>query len=281
MKENKLDQDIREKLQGREIQPSESAWERLSSQLDSVEEKKKKSWFLYLGYAASVALLISLFFLLNQENDSVETPKNILVEETVEEPNKNSNKDFLAPIPVENDAIVENTKSKVKEVEKVSTEKKPKKIHPKKEFNVNPVESESVIAKTEQNFVPKGDVQKLIKESGKDSETGIAQVEESKENSSTKKITKGITVDSDALLMSVTGTREELRAYYKKYKIDRQDVLLTIEKELKKSNLKIDPKTILAEVEQDVNEESFQNNFYQFIKKRVSNVATAIANRNN
>ena len=38
---------------------------------------------------------------------------------------------------------------------------------------------------------------------------------------------------------------------------------------------------ILAEVEREVNEESFQNNFYQFIKKRVSDIAVAFANRNN
>ena len=42
MKESNLDQEIREKLQGREIQPSASAWERLESQLDTVQEKKKK-----------------------------------------------------------------------------------------------------------------------------------------------------------------------------------------------------------------------------------------------
>ena len=76
-------------------------------------------------------------------------------------------------------------------------------------------------------------------------------------------------------------TKEEIKAYYKKYKIDRADVLLAIKKELKESNIKVDPQTILAEVERDVSEENFQNNFYQFIKKRVSSVATAIANRNN
>ena len=138
---------------------------------------------------------------------------------------------------------------------------------------------ESVIAnqtqKKETQFV---DPLQKIKELNEAKETDVANINQDSSNLSVK---EGIYVDSEALLLSVTSTREELRAFYQKYKVDRAEVLTTIKNELKKSNLKIDPNTILAEVEKDVNEESFQNNFYQFIKKRVSGVATAIANRNN
>jgi len=122
------------------------------------------------------------------------------------------------------------------------------------------------------------DPSKKIKELVQQKETTVVDAKVVPNNTSN---TEGIYVDSEALLLSVTSTREELRTFYQKYKVDRAEVLATIQDELKKSNLKIDPNTILAEVEKDVNEESFQNNFYQFIKKRVSGVATAIANRNN
>ncbi len=285
--ENNLDREIREKLQHREIQPSASAWERLSAQLDAVEEKKKKNWFLYIGYAASIALIVSLFFILQKkdQNES-DIPENVIVEETVEEPKIDKTKEFNT-LPVENDAIVEN---KVESVEEQKKEKGvQKKIVPT--FKKTITDPKTVIAQQEKPKVKLEkteklpDVQKTIKEIVNDDKTVVADLSKDKTNtinSEAKKInTNSISVDSEALLFSVTNTREDIRAYYKKYKIDRQEVLLAIEKELKKSSLQIDPKTILAEVERDVNEESFQNNFYQFIKKRVSGVATAIANRNN
>ena len=284
MKESNLDQEIREKLQGREIQPSASAWERLASQLDTVQEKKKKSWFLYVGYAASILLIVSLFFFFNNEDSNkLPVPENTLVEDNTEKPEIDKTKDFNTTL-VESNALVENTNTKVKEKE--SEKKKPLKSVSTPKF-VSP-KVESVVAQKDRKVETKTiNVPKKIKELVKQEETGVAIVDakdhkkDSVVSNRIKKSTKGISVDSDALLYSVTHTRDELKSYYKKYKVDRQDVLIAIEKQLKKSRLKIDPKTILAEVERDVNEESFQNNFYQFIKKRVSDVATAIANRNN
>ena len=284
--ENNLDREIREKLQHREIQPSASAWERLSAQLDAVEEKKKRNWFLYIGYAASIALIVSLFFILQKkdQNES-DIPENVIVEETVKEPKIDKTKEFNT-LPVENNAIVEN------KTESVEEQKKEKGVQKKlvPAFKKTITDTKTAVAKQETKALPKKkeevlDAQKQFKEIIKEDKTVVAAISNEKintVNSKTKKInTNSISVDSEALLFSVTNTREDIRAYYKKYKIDRQEVLLAIEKELKKSSLQIDPKTILAEVERDVNEESFQNNFYQFIKKRVSGVATAIANRNN
>ena len=60
MKINKLDNNVKEKFGQREIAPSVSAWERLSAQLDGQPKHKKRSWFLYAGYAASILILISI-----------------------------------------------------------------------------------------------------------------------------------------------------------------------------------------------------------------------------
>jgi hypothetical protein len=288
MKEDKIDQEIREKLQGRVIQPSASAWERLSSQLDEVEQKKKRHWFLYVGYAASIALIVSLFFFLTQSDENAsDIPENVIVQEEVKTPENDLLKEFKT-VPVEDQVIVDNEletrdleTGRVKNQDTKTQDKLPKKIVP----TFKGAEDKAVIAKKKQPKTPEIDVQKTIQKLTQKKETVVADIEIPKGNDSLfnkqNSSNSRISVDSDALLMSVTGTREEIVAYYKKYKIDRAEVLATIEKELKKSSLKVDPKTILAEVEQDVNEENFQNNFYQFIKKRVSTVATAIANRNN
>ena len=89
MKEDNIDQQVREKLRGRVIQPSASAWERLSTQLDDVEQKKKRHWFLYVGYAASILLLVSLFVYLTQEGEERSPiPENELVQEEVKDQNR-------------------------------------------------------------------------------------------------------------------------------------------------------------------------------------------------
>ena len=278
MMENNLDRDIREKLQGREIQPSESAWERLSSQLDDAQRKRKKGWFLFMGYAASILLLVSLFLFLNKGEDKTEVKDQILVEDDTKVPEIDTTKDFNT-FPSENEVIVENQKVEEKKVEKKEEFVAKKKLSPKFQ---SPKQEPVIASKSQQKDV------KLIKEVPKiedvirKEETAVADNQTIIKKDSGNAFNKeGIYVDSEALLLSVTSTREELRAFYKKYKVDRAEVLLAIQEELKKSSLKIDPNTILAEVEKDVNEESFQNNFYQFIKKRVSGVATAIANRNN
>ena len=288
MKEGNIDRQIREKLQEREIQPSASAWERLSSQLDDVEQKKRSPWFLYLGYAASIAVIVSLFFLWSQKDqDSSDSLEQEFVNEEVEIPKTDPIKEFNT-VPVEDNAIVQNDNVDQQNIVKQNEKKqeKPNKFIPKKQKpSFKRVEENSAIANTDSKIVPEVDVENITKKLIQQDGTALATTDTPKENDSlfTKKnaTNSGIFVDSDALLMSVTASRDELKAYYKKYKIDRAEVLLAIQKELKKSSLKVDPQTILAEVEQDVNEEDFQNNFYQFIKKRVSSVATAIANRNN
>jgi hypothetical protein len=282
--ENNLDQNIREKLQGREIQPSASAWERLSTQLDDAQQKRKRGWFLYMGYAASILLIVSLVLFFNKKDES--EVQNFVVEEEVKTPEIDTSIDFKTPVE-EDEVIVQKEDNETLDVKtsdlntktfKTVDARNPviKKSAPKLK---SVVPEEVVIAKQsetkETKFV---DPMKKIKELDKVQETDVASIHQDTSNLSSK---KGIYVDSEALLLSVTSTREELRAFYQKYKVDRAEVLATIQDELKKSNLKIDPNTILAEVEKDVNEESFQNNFYQFIKKRVSGVATAIANRNN
>lgn len=287
--EGNIAQHIREKLQDREIQPSASAWERLSVQLDETQSKKKRHWFLYVGYVASILLLVSLFLLINKsDKDDSLVPETILVEDDIAKPQIDRSKEFIS-IPLE-EVIVQNDKD-VNPVQVESTEKN--QDHEKTENRINKqtpfvskTKENSVIAskenKTESKInIKEADFNKKLKEFTKQGEAVVAKTIGNKSDIESKLRSGRISVDSDALLMSVTGSKEEVRAYYKKYKIDRAEVLLAIQKELKKSKVKVNPEIILAEVELEVNEENFQNNFYQFIKKRVSTVATAIANRNN
>lgn len=72
MAQNKLENQIKEKLNSREIQPSAQAWDRLDAMLTVAEEKKtKRSFFSYkfIGIAASVLVFVTLgmFFFTQKE----------------------------------------------------------------------------------------------------------------------------------------------------------------------------------------------------------------------
>lgn len=273
---NKFEIDIQEKLKNREIQPSLSAWERLSYQLDIQDAKKRKSWFLYVGYAASIVLIVSSFFFFNnselEQNKILDT---IIVNKDVTIPEIDRNQ--LEQTKQVDNAIVENEIKEEKNETKKGTFQKSIKL-----LNREPVIAQKVQEKKGYQTDKKITVDKVIqKQESVIAKIDAEQTKYSKEEFIIPKTNSAISVNSEALLYAVTHTKEELRSYYQKYQISQAEILKTIKRELKKSNFKIDASTILAEVERDVTEEIFQNNFYQFIKKRVSDVATAIANRNN
>ena len=71
MQSNKIDNQIREKLNAREIEPSAKSWDRLDAMLSVQEEKKPKKGFLWLYIAASFIVFFGLgIFLFNSGETS-------------------------------------------------------------------------------------------------------------------------------------------------------------------------------------------------------------------
>ncbi len=54
MEQNKFDEQIKENLDNRRLQPSTDAWEKLSNRLDIGAKKKQNNAFWYIGIAASI-----------------------------------------------------------------------------------------------------------------------------------------------------------------------------------------------------------------------------------
>ena len=267
MQTNKIDKHIADKLKERELNPSSSAWERLNVQLDKKQHDKKKNRILYLGYAASIAMLISLGFLYQGGNNSEEFIEQIIVD-TPLDTMKIKEIDFKDLIPVE-EAIVELKEIKVEKKEIFKAVKKHS-FQKRKESN-----KEVIASVTKQDVIEDVIKQKeapIIKEEVFNS---VAVNAKNKEGFTSK-----IKINSDALLYAVTHSSEEVKEYYAKYKIKRKDIINTIQKELNRSNLKINPETILAEVELDIEESDFQENFMDQLKVKLSDVIVAIADRN-
>ncbi|WP_417784988.1 hypothetical protein [Tenacibaculum sp.] len=257
MSSNNIDKHIAEKLKNRELKPSNSAWERLETRLDSQEAIKKRNWFLYVGYAAGLALLISFGVIYFIDSDSKTPIKEVIVNTSIDTL-KINNKGIEEFIKNTDEAVVELEENK----QKKQSQNKKKTIKETKK----PILKEEIAFKNIQNEkLPKEEVVAELNE----------PVIQEKKNSISR-----VKVNSDDLLFSVTHTPSEVKEYYAKHKLKREDVLKTIEDELKKSNLKIDPNTILAEVERTIDDEEFKGDFMQKLKSKISDIAVAIVDRN-
>jgi len=267
MKINNIDKHIASKLKDRELKPSSSAWERLNVQLDNEQRKKKKKGMLYLGYVASIAILISLGVFYQVGNDSENVTDTIIVEASFDLDTVKIKKVNLEDILLKEEVIV-------------------KTLDVKNKNNYKTVKNSDF---KNQKETKKEEIASLINESVKITETiKIAALKKENENTNllnidtqkTAAFTSRVKVNSDDLLFTVTHSPEEVKEYYVKYKVKRKDILETIQKELIKSNLRINPETILAEVEYDLEEADFQRNFMQKFKLKLSDVIVAIADRN-
>lgn len=291
METNKIDNIVKSAFEKRTIQPSNSAWERMSDQLDNIEQSKRINWFKYAGYAAGILLLISVAFFINRKGDKqLDTP---IINEIVE-----------SPVDT-NDLVKPNFKSLQPETVIVAkeTEKKDEKKEVKKNTIVKKKSTElkvpSVVKESSRIVIAdhsdkNNDAKKSTKstividsdallKSVTNTETIIAKTDKVEIPKIADKLLKSsrITINSDALLYAVSNPDKDISEYYKKYDINRADVLNNIKNELKKFNLKVDAQTILADVEKTIDEETFKKSFMQVVKGKITGLASAFANRNN
>ena len=85
MEPNKIDNQIREKLNAREIQPSAQAWDRLDAMLAVSEEKKPKKGYGLFFVAASTLLFFGLGFFLFNSNETTEINNSTPIVTTINE----------------------------------------------------------------------------------------------------------------------------------------------------------------------------------------------------
>lgn len=92
MQPNNIENQIKEKLSGREIKPSAQAWDRLDAMLTVAEEKKTRSFLFFLSsrkfaIAASFLVFFSVgLFFFNQENLSSNANNEVIVETEIQKP---------------------------------------------------------------------------------------------------------------------------------------------------------------------------------------------------
>jgi hypothetical protein len=267
METNNIDKNIKEKFANRTFEPSTSAWERLSAQLDEQPKKKKEGWFLYIGAAASILLLVSIGFYFISDNTTEGKPM----------------KEIIVVSPIDTNVI----ETKIdKFINEISPEKVLVKIDEVEEKEIkNNIKNTAFIETKKKShiknklvLIANNKIEKVKinvdKNTSEDNPSAIKK-EALQQNPSSR-----IKINSIDLLYAVTHNKEDVKTYYARHRLDREDILRTIKSELKKLNIKVNPETILAEVERTIDEDDFQNNFMKSLKRKVSDFAIVIASRN-
>jgi hypothetical protein len=200
MKPNKLDDQIREKLNAREIQPSAQAWDRLDAMLTVSEEKKPKKGYGWFFVAASTILFFGLGFFIFNKNKTQEI--------------ENSNP-IVTTINLEIDSVSTN------EIEEISGENaKPVLVlnemnNSKATRNIKSVETKKLIKEEnilEEKITPNPQLPKLNTDNNLSTEKLLAEVQTGeKVITSDKKINPKVKmkVDANSLLTNVEKELDE------------------------------------------------------------------------
>ena len=244
MAQNKLENQIKEKLNSREIQPSAQAWDRLDAMLTVAEEKKtKRSFFSYkfIGIAASVLVFVTLgLFFFNQKEVEKQSDRNVVTKEVEKDTINDTNTKNVFPNPVKeqiNDVVVSSEKPKIN-IQQPRTNNK-KSIINQKTTTINQfVENQNQVVVNQNQVQPQKDGEIAIKE---------------KENLKTE-------IKSDEQLFK---------------SLDKVALNATT----KKSALKVDAKSLLNQVDGEL-DLTFREKVINSINKNYKNVKVAVSNRN-
>ena len=245
MAQNRFETQIKEKLNSREIKPTEMAWDRLDAMLSIAEEKKtKRSRFLsfqFIGIAASILVFLSVgLFFINQKEEISETDNQIVTKDL--ENNKKQNDSVIT----KQNFINEITK---KQEEQVAQNSQPsiRNAQPiKRSFN-------SINQKTNQNSIINKDKQIEYQVSEVIAQKDIPKI-----------------------------SSQEKMEQPKKVVVNVDDLLASVEKTTKKETnvkVKVNANSLLSQVDREL-EQTFRQRVINKIGKNYQEVKVALANRN-
>jgi hypothetical protein len=220
MEPNKLERQIRETLNSREIQPSNQTWDRLDAMLTVVEQPKKKFPLLWIA-ASFMGFVFVGTFLLYQKN--------------------------------ENTILIPNSQNTVVETKSISP------IEPKKEAEIVDTEINNTISKPIFNH------KKISIITTNKSIIATKEIDNSKEN------------------QLVENQHQEISSQIPNQPIviENQVSEITVETKLpiQVSTIKIDPTSLLSQVDDELKTE-YRDNVFEKISKKYKTIKTAVAERN-
>ena len=254
----KFEEQIKEKLEKRTIQPSTEAWIKLTDRLDQQNKKQNHKSFWWLGIAASIVgiILVTIFVFENSVSkiseptivdiNNNEKPKtNTVVSEDIETQNQESVNDSKSEIKLTNEEQVVSQKAKSSEL-----------ISPKKEMNIKEVVVSNDIKVEEQTQIA---TETLL---------NTVDFEQAKFNDVVAEINR-INTENQGI------SEAEIDSLLKQ--AEREILTNRIYNEKTKT---VDASALLQDVEADL-EQSFRSRVFEALKSGYVTVKTAVAERNN
>lgn len=242
MEPNKLETQFKEKLNSREIQPSEMAWDRLDAMLTVAEGKKSKRPFGFIFIAASILVLVTVGTFFNLKNTEV-TPVNAVVVQEKDSATSTITK-FQTPIAEEsqqNGVVISSVNTTLKE-QQVTRSKKPSIISQKTNNNQNKIIKDKEIEYQNTEIIAQKNLPKII-----DSKTSIVN------NAVNKKADELLVATIDNLANATSN---------KNFKV------------------KVDAKSLLSQIDGEL-DQTFRETKLEKIQRNFKTVKEALANRNN
>jgi hypothetical protein len=260
----KFEDNIREKLEGREIQPSNDAWEKLSERLDEVSNKKNNYTIWYAIAATIVGALIAVTVFSNRGDRLIENSTDFVDVNTSEtnEPNEN--------VP----DLVENTSEENNKAIVVAEEPNTLKL---KETNTS-----------KENFIPKKK-EMVLKNTESKVYEAIAKTIVKKEAGEMSRIPEEIIVNNDLIMNKrineLAAQVALIKQEYEAALAEEVSELLTDAERIIQTNKilnsnKIDPAALLGDVETEM-ENSFREKIFTALGDGYSVIKTAVVDRNN
>jgi len=265
----KFEENIREKLQEREIQPSKDAWLKLEKQLDEVAPKKKRTNFTWFAIAAGfVGVLLTITLLFNEETSVT----NELVEVETEKPTKPLDNKVEV---IDNTQIVSEDTPEIEIVENIENESPIIKETQNSSSNI----AQETIKDTSKKF-KKSAINSTVEES-----VAVETIEEKilVEKNESVKTEEELYIDSkvNEVVAAVQNLEKD-----KPVTAEEVDALLTEaqraisnRKILESATVKIDPESLLQDVETEL-ERSFRDRVFDALGKGYNKIRTAVVERN-
>jgi hypothetical protein len=261
----KFEEQLKDKLEKRSIQPSQDAWNKLSDKLDEVEDKQNNKGLWWLGIAATVVgVLLALTFVFKSNTEITEPTIVDTKKENVIDTEAIQNKEVLK----DNNTVVTELKDETKSE---STQLK------NTETQIDKAPLKTIVNQKQEALIQEGDPKN----------TAVA-------NANTAEITKpnatktaeGLSFE-DQKVKDVVAQIQLLQKENKEVTTEEIDALLeAAQKEIMMQKLyneatnKVDANALLQSVEDDL-EQSFRAKVFDAIKSGYESVKTAVAERNN
>jgi len=262
----KFEEQLKEKLEQRTIQPSQDAWNKLNDRLDNVEEKQNNKGFWWLSIAATiVGVLVALTFVFKTNTTIVEPTIVDTKKETIIEKQDLQNLEVLE----ENNAVAsEESKNKPDQIQQNETK-----------TQITKTSLKTVIKEKQNLLIP-----------NKVNET-LTQVDTKLK---LEEVTKNLVDTKPEIVSFETQKVNEVVAQIQKLQQENKEVttaeidalLNTAQKEITMQKLyneatkTVDADALLRSVEDDL-EQSFRDKVFNAIKSGYETVKTAVVERNN